>query len=294
MSKKASDFDPEVLRLFDRYVHGDIDRRAFLRGAARFAAGLAGAGALLEALSPKFAQAQQVASDDERIVATRETFDSPAGYGNGEGYLARPRAVERKPPVVLVVHENRGLNPHIEDVARRFALAGFIAFAPDALHPLGGYPGDEDEARRKFATLEQEKAREDFVAAARWLRARSDGNGKLGAVGFCWGGGMVNRLATLLPQLRAAVPFYGVAPPLEDVPRIRAELLLFFAGTDERVNATWPDYEAKLKAARVRFEAQRFDGTQHGFHNDTTPRYDQAAAQAAWSRTIALFDRTLR
>ena len=290
----AADFDPEVLLIFDQYVHGDIDRRTFLRRAAKFAVGTATAVGLLASLQPQFAWAQQVPPTDRRLKAEYVEFDSPKGYGRVRAYLVRPAKVRRKLPVVLVVHENRGLNPHIEDVARRLALEGYIALAPDALFPLGGYPGDEDAARALFAKLEQPKCQEDFVASAEYLLALPEGSGKLGVVGFCYGGSMSNRLATRVPQLLAAVPFYGGAAPLEGVPNIKAEVLLHFAGTDERVNATWPPYEAALKAAGVKYTAHTYDGTQHGFHNDTTPRFDAKAAKLAWKRTLALFKRTLR
>lgn len=291
---KASDFDPEVLRLFDQYVHGAIDRRGFLIGAARFAVGAAGAAGLLAALSPQFAAAQQVKPDDARLSAKSVEFASPKGYGTGRGYLVKPAKASGPLPVVLVVHENRGLNPHIEDVARRFALEDFIAFAPDALFPLGGYPGDEDAARALFGKLDQAKTREDFVAAADMLGRIEGGNGRLGVVGFCYGGGIANLLATRLPNLVAAAPFYGNAAPLEDVGRIKAELLLVLAANDERINAAWPAYEAALKAAGVRYALYQPPDTQHGFHNDSTPRYDEDAAREAWRRTTALFNRTLR
>lgn len=291
---KASDFDPEVLRLFDQYVHGLIDRRGFLTGAARFAVGAAGAAGLLAALSPQFAAAQQIKPDDARLSAQSLEFDSPKGYGKGRGYLVKPANAKGPLPLVLVAHENRGLNPHIEDIARRLALENFIVFAPDALFPLGGYPGDEDAARAKFAELDQAKTREDFLAAAAMLRGIHGGNGKLGAVGFCWGGGMSNFLATRVHELAAAAPFYGPAPALADVPKIKAEMLIVLAGTDERVNATWPPYEQALKAAGVKYALYQPAGTQHGFNNDTTPRYDEKAAKEAWQRTIALFDRRLR
>jgi carboxymethylenebutenolidase len=291
---KASDFDPEVLQLFDEYVHGFIDRRGFLAGAARFAAGAAGAMGLLAALSPKFASAQQVKPDDPRLSAKTIEFASPAGYGKGSGYLARPTQAKGPLPLVLVVHENRGLNPHIEDIARRLALENFIAFAPDALFPLGGYPGDEDAARALFQKLDQDKTRADLLAAAEWLGRVDGGNGRMGAVGFCYGGGIVNVLATKLPHLAAAAPFYGVAPPIADVAGIKAELLVVLAANDERVNATWPAYETALKAAGVRYSLCRPAGTQHGFNNDTTPRYDKEAAAEAWRRTLALFEHALR
>jgi carboxymethylenebutenolidase len=298
--RTAADFDPEVLKLFDKYVHGVIDRRGFLDGAARFAVGGVTAAGLLAALSPDFAAAQQVAKTDARIKAETVDFPSPQGYGTGRGYLVRPAsapptgATTTGLPLVLVVHENRGLNPHIEDIARRLALDNFIAFAPDALFPLGGYPGDEDKAREAFGKLDQTKTREDMVAAATYLTGVPGGNGKLGAVGFCWGGGTVNTLATRVPELRAAVPFYGVAPALDQVAKIKGAVLPMFADEDERVNATWPAYDAALKAAGVRYAAFRYPGTQHGFNNDTTPRYDANAARLAWQRTLAFFNQELR
>ncbi|HSC62619.1 MAG TPA: dienelactone hydrolase family protein [Caldimonas sp.] len=299
----AADFPPEVLRLFDGYVHGRIDRRGFLEGAAKFAVGGVGAAALLEALSPDFARAEQVPKTDPRIVARSVEFPSPQGYGTGRGYLVRPASAPppgdpatptRGLPAVLVIHENRGLNPHIEDIARRLAVDDFIAFAPDALHPLGGYPGDEDKARALFARLDEAKTRENLLASARYLEGVPGGNGKIGAVGFCWGGGMTNLLATRLPELAAAVPFYGAAPPAASVASIQAPLLLVFAENDDYVNRTWPTYEAALKAAGKRYEMHRYAGTQHGFNNDTTPRFDAGAAGQAWQRTIAFFNSTLR
>lgn len=293
----AKDFHPEILRLFDQYVHGLIPRRGFLQNASAFAAGV-GAVELLDMLNPRFAEAQQVRPDDKRLVARHIEIESPKGSGALRGYLARPaeggdKAVGKR-AVVLVVHENRGLNPHIEDIARRLALDGFIALAPDALTPLGGYPGDEDRARELFGKLDKQKSIEDFVAAARHLQDLPDGNGRLGAIGFCWGGGVVNTLAELLPDLVAAVPFYGVAPDLARVGDIKATLQLHFAGEDERVNATWPPYEAALKAAGVRYEAFIYPGVQHGFNNDATPRFDAAAAKLAWERAIGFFDSALR
>ncbi|MEO6279808.1 dienelactone hydrolase family protein [Roseateles sp.] len=279
--------------LFDRYVHGDLSRRGFLDQAAVFAGGPAGAVALLTALSPNFAAAQQVKPDDVRLATRRHAFPSPDGNGQVQGYLVKPFSASGKLPAVLVVHENRGLNPHIEDVARRVALAGYVAFAPDALAPLGGYPGDEDKARELFTKLDSAKARADIVAGARGLLTLPDANGKVGVVGFCWGGTLTNYVATQVPEVAAAVPFYGGAPALEDVPRIKARLLLHYAGNDERVNASWPAYEAALKAAGVRYEQHTYAGTQHGFNNDTTPRYDAAAAQLAWERTLAVFKAAL-
>jgi carboxymethylenebutenolidase len=284
------DFDQELLILFDAYVHGDLDRRGFLEKARRFAkAGVTAAG-LLAALSPDFAVGQQIRPDDARVKAEWITVPSGSGTGGIRGYLVRPASAGTKPlPMVLVIHENRGLNPHIEDITRRLALDGFMAFAPDALTPLGGYPGDEDKARTAFATLDQAKTREDFMAAVDWLRGRPDGNSRLGAVGFCYGGGIVHWLATQRPDLHAAVPFYGNSPAPDQAARVTAPLLVQLAAVDERINAAWPAYEAALKAAGVRYEVHQYPGTQHGFNNDTTPRYDADAAKLAWTRTIAFF-----
>ncbi len=292
--KRAEDFDPELLILFDAYVHGDVDRRGFLERAARFAVGGVSAAMLLDALNPRFAEAQQVAKDDPRLKAEYVEYPSPQGYGKMRGYLVRPAKAAGRLPGVLVVHENRGLNPHIEDVARRMALADFVAFAPDALFPIGGYPGDEDKAREAFRNLDQEKTREDFVAAASWLQARADCSGKIGVIGFCYGGSIANMLATRLPDLAAAVPFYGGQAKAEDVPRIKAPLLIHYAEQDERVNEGWPAYEAALKASQKRYTAHVYPGTQHGFHNDTTPRYDKAAATLAWERSLAFLNANLR
>jgi carboxymethylenebutenolidase len=290
----AHDFDQELLSLFDAYVHGAIDRRGFLDKAAKYAVGGVTAAMLLDQLSPKFAEAQVVKPEDPRIRVQYVEYDSPKGSGKMRGYLAQPAKAAGKLPAVLVIHENRGLNPHIEDIARRLALDNFVAFAPDALFPLGGYPGDEDKARALFQTLDQAKTREDFVAAADWLKARPETTGKIGAVGFCYGGGMVNFLATRVPDLAAGVAFYGSAPNLEDVPKIKAALVIQSAEVDERINASWPAYEAALKAASVRYERYLYPGTQHGFNNDTTPRFDAAAAKLAWERTIAHLNKHLR
>jgi carboxymethylenebutenolidase len=292
--KKAEDFDPELLRLFDAYVHGGVDRRGFLDRAAKFAVGGTTAAMLLEALNPRFAEAQQVAKDDPRLKTESLEYPSPEGSGKMHGYLVRPVKAAGKLPAVLVVHENRGLNPHIEDIARRLALANFMAFAPDALFPLGGYPGDEDKARELFGKLDQTKTREDFVAAAAWLKGRADCSGRIGAVGFCYGGGIANMLATRLPDLGAAVPFYGNQPKAEDVAKIKAPLLIHYAEQDDRINAGWPAYEAALKANKVAYQAFTYPGTQHGFNNDTTPRYDKAAAALAWQRTVEFFEKHLR
>jgi carboxymethylenebutenolidase len=293
--KTAGDFDPEALRLFDQYVHGLIDRRGFLDRAACVAArsGI-GAAALLAALSPDFALGQKVAPNDARIKAEFIEYPSPAGYGRVRAYVARPAQAAGPLPVVLVVHENRGLNPHIEDIARQLALDNFIAIAPDALFPLGGYPGDEDKARDLFGKLDQAKTREDFVASAAHARGIAGGNGKLGSVGFCYGGGVVNMLATRVPELVAGVPFYGNPASPDEAGKIKCELLLIFADNDPRINAAWPPFETALKAAGVHFQAHKYPGTQHGFNNDTTPRFDENAAKQAWGLTIAMFNRTLR
>jgi carboxymethylenebutenolidase len=295
MSRKtAHDFDQELLALFDAYVHGVIDRRTWLDKAAKFAVGGVTAMMLLEQLSPNFAAAQVVSAEDKRIDAKYLEYASPKGYVKARGYCVHPKSAKGKLPGVLVIHENRGLNPHIEDVARRLALDGFITFAPDALFPLGGYPGDEDKARELFSKLDQAKTHEDFVAAAAFLNVRPECTGKMGAVGFCYGGGMVNYLATRLGgDLSAAVCFYGSAPDLEDVPKIKAPLMVHSAEKDERINAGWPEFERALKAANVKYERFLYPGTQHGFNNDTTPRYDAEAAKLAWGRTLAFFEKHL-
>lgn len=292
--KSAQDFDQELLILFDAYVHGIVDRRGFLEKAQKFAVGGLTAAGLLAALSPDFASAQQVPKDDKRILANMVELPSPAGYGTVKGYLVRPAGVTGKLPAILVVHENRGLNPHIEDIARRLALEGYLVFAPDALAPLGGYPGDEDKARSLFATLDQKKTAEDFAASAQWLQAHPDSRGKLGVVGFCYGGGVAHALSVRLPGLAAAVPFYGNHPPVEDAAKVKAPLLIHFAAVDERINAAWPAYETALKAAGVRYTAHQYAGTQHGFNNDTTPRFDAAAAKLAWERTLAFFSQHVK
>jgi carboxymethylenebutenolidase len=293
--KTTADFDPEVMRLFDQYVHGGIDRRAFLDRASRYAAaaGTTSAG-LLAALSPNFAAAQKVSATDARVKTEYVEFASPDGNGKARALVARPANAAGPLPVVLVAHENRGLNPHIEDIARRLAVDNFIAVAPDALFTQGGYPGDEDKARELFAKLDQKKTAEDFVAAAKYARTVAGNNGKLGATGFCWGGGIVNMLATRLPELVSGAPYYGPAPASDQVAKIKAELLIVYAENDERINAMWPAYETALKSASVKFEAHKYPGTQHGFNNDTTPRFDEAQAKVAWGRTLALFNRTLR
>jgi carboxymethylenebutenolidase len=301
--KKASDFDPQLLGLFHRYVHGGISRREFLDGAAKFAVGGMTATALWDMLRPNYALAQQVAKDDKRIRAEYTMYPSPKGNasnGTMRGLLARP-ASGNKFPVVVVVHENRGLNPYIEDVVRRLAIAGFMALGPDAIWPLGGYPSvdkygadADDKAREMQKQLDDGKITEDFVAAAEFLLKNPQSTGKLGAVGFCYGGGMVNRLAVRMPQLAAGVPFYGAAPAIEDVPKIKAALLLHFAEQDPNINGRWPAYEAALKANNVSYEAHIYPKTNHGFHNDTTPRFDEAAAKLAWQRTIDHFNKILK
>jgi carboxymethylenebutenolidase len=292
--KTAADYPQELLDLFHEYQHGDIDRRAFLEGAAKFAIGGLTVAAIFQQLTPNFAWAQQVPPSDKRIKVGYEVVPSPAGNGTIKGYLARP-AKSGKLPVVLVIHENRGLNPYIEDVARRLALANFIAFAPDGLTSVGGYPGDEDKARAAFRNVDGKKMTEDFVAAAKWLKARKDSNGKLGAVGFCFGGGMVNQLAVLLgSDLKAGVAFYGRQAGVADVPKISAPLMFNYASNDPGVNAGIANYEAALKANNKVFESHMYEGKQHGFHNDTTPRYDEAAARLAWTRTLDWFNKYLR
>ena len=292
--KTAKDFDQGLLNLFDQYVHGALDRRGFLERATKFASAGVTAAMLLDQLNPQFVAAQQIAKDDKRLKTEYVEYPSPKGNTKTRGYLARPAAGNGKLPGILVVHENRGLNPHIEDVARRLALEKFVAFAPDALAPLGGYPGDEDKARALFSQLDQMKTREDFLAAAEYLKTRPECTGKIGAVGFCYGGGIVNMLATRLPDLGAAVPFYGNQPSAEDAARIKSPLLIHYAENDDRINAGWPAYEAALKANNVPHTMYKYPGTQHGFNNDTTPRYDEAAAKLAWQRTLEFFNKNLR
>jgi carboxymethylenebutenolidase len=292
--KVASDYPQELLDLFHEYQHGDIDRRAFLDRAGKFAVGGLTVAAIFEGLKPNYAWAQQVPPDDKRIKAGYEVVQSPAGNGSIKGYLARP-AQGKKLPVVLVIHENRGLNPYIEDVGRRFALANFVAFAPDGLTSVGGYPGSDEKGAAAFRTVDGKKMTEDFVAAARWLKARSDSTGKLGAVGFCFGGGMVNQLAVRLgADLNAGVAFYGRQASADDVPRISAPLLLHYAGNDQGVNAGIANYEAALKGNNKVYSLHMYEGKQHGFHNDTTPRYDETAAKLAWTRTLEFFNKYLR
>ena len=292
--KKATDFPQELLDLFDRYVHGEIPRRDFLEGAKKFAVGGMTATAIWESLRPNYAWAEQVPKDDSRIKTESATVDSPQGNGSIKGYLARP-ATAGKLPGVIVVHENRGLNPYIEDVARRLAVANFIAFAPDGLTSVGGYPGDNEKGGELFQKVDKPKMVEDFIAAARWLKARPDCTGKIGVVGFCFGGGMANNLAVRLgSDLAAAVPFYGGQPPTAEVSKIKAPLLIHYASLDSRINSGWPPYEGALKANQVTYTMHMYEGANHGFHNDTTPRYDEAAAKLAWQRTLDFFNKHLR
>jgi carboxymethylenebutenolidase len=292
--KEASAYPQELLDLFHEYQHGDIDRRTFLDRAGKFAVGGLTVAAIFEGLRPNYAWAQQVPPDDKRLKVGYEVVQSPAGNGSVKGYLARP-AKGGKLPAVLVIHENRGLNPYIEDVARRLALAKFVAFAPDGLTSVGGYPGSDEKGAAAFRTVDGKKMTEDFVAAARWLKARSDSTGKLGAVGFCFGGGMVNQLAVRLGgDLNAGAAFYGRQPGADDVPKISAPLLLHYAGNDQGVNAGIAAYEAALKANKKSYALYMYEGKQHGFHNDTTPRYDEEAAKLAWARTLDFFNKHLR
>jgi carboxymethylenebutenolidase len=293
--KKASDYPQELLDLFDKYVHGDMERRDFLESAKKFAVGGVTATALWESLRPNYAWAQQVPKDDTRIATESITVPSPQGNGNIKGYFVKPAKATGKLPGVIVIHENRGLNPYIEDVARRLGTANFIAYAPDGLTSVGGYPGDNEAAGKLFGTVDRAKMTEDFVAAARWLKARPDCNGKIGAVGFCFGGGMVNQLAVRLgSDLAAAVPYYGSQPQVADVPKIKAPIMAQYASLDKRINDGWPAYEEALKANNVKYTMHMYEGTNHGFHNDTTPRYDEAAAKLSWQRTLEFFNTHLR
>lgn len=292
---RASDLPKEVLNLFDQYVHGDIDRRGFLENASRFAIGGLTAAAMLDFLSPNYALAQQVQPNDERIQAEWIAVNSPDGYGTVRCYTARPavRAIRTTLPAVLVIHENRGLNPYIADVVRRLAVANFIALAPDGLTSLGGYPGTDEVGTTMQAKLDPNKMLQDFIAGARHLRENSQTNGKIGAVGFCFGGGMTNQVAVWLPWLQAAAPFYGPQPKAEETSRIQAPLLIHYAAMDDRINMGWPAYETALKAGKKKYTMYQYPNTMHGFHNDTTPRYDAAAAKLAWDRTITFFNENL-
>lgn len=289
----ARDFPQELLELYDFYAHGKITKREFLDRAGKYAVGGVTAAALLASLSPNYALAQQVEFTDPDIVAEYITYRSEKGHGDVRGYLVRPAKAKGKVAGVVVVHENRGLNPYIEDVARRVAKAGFVALAPDGLSSVGGYPGNDEKGRELQQTVDPEKLMNDFFAAVEHLMASDLTTGKVGIVGFCYGGGVCNAAAVAYPELAAAVPFYGRQAPAEDVPRIKATLLLHYAELDTRINEGWPAYEAALKEHGKTYEAHIYPGVNHGFHNDSTPRYDEAAAKLAWERTIAWFDRYL-
>lgn len=293
--KQASEYPQELLNLFDKYVHGEIDRRAFLDGAQRFAVGGLTATAIWESLRPNYAWAEQIPKDDKRITADYQTVDSPQGNDKIKGYFVKPSNAKGKLPGVIVVHENRGLNPYIEDVARRLATENFIAFAPDGLTSVGGYPGDNEKGGQLFAQVDKPKMTEDFIAAAKWLKARPECTGKIGVVGFCFGGGMANNLAVRMgSDISAAVPFYGGQPPAAEVSKIKAPLLIHYASLDKRINDGWPAYEEALKANNLKYAMHMYEGANHGFHNDSTPRYDEAAAKLAWQRTVEFFNKNLR
>ena len=293
--KKASDFPQELLNLFDLYVHGDIQRREFLDGAQKFAVGGVTAAALLEMLRPNYAWAIQVPESDSRIKAESATVPSPKGNGKITGYLVRPANAAGKLPAILVVHENRGLNPYIKDVARRLAIANFMAFAPDGLTSVGGYPGDDEKGAKLFSEVDRGKMTEDFLAAAEWLKSRPDSTGKVGAVGFCFGGGVVNILAVRMGNdLAAAVPFYGNQPNAADAAKIKAPVLAHYGELDTRITSGWPAFDKELSAAHITHQGYVYAGANHGFHNDTTPRYDEAAAKLAWQRTLDWFNKYLR
>jgi len=292
--KKASDFDPRILEIFDGYVHGTMSKRDFMSRAGKYAvAGVTGA-MILEQLQPNYALAQQVAPDDSEIVTEVIEYESPEGHGTIKALMAKPAGATGKLPAVLVVHENRGLNPYIEDVVRRTAKAGYLAIGPDGLTPLGGYPGTDEEGREMQRSLDGAKLMEDFFADFEFLRDHPDSTGRVGAVGFCYGGGVCNALAVAYPEMAASVPFYGRQPPAEDVPSIQAPLMIQYAGLDERINAGWPAYSEALKANQKAFSVHFYPEVNHGFHNDTTPRYDEEAATLAWKRTIAFFDQHVR
>jgi carboxymethylenebutenolidase len=287
--KKASDFPQELLDLFHLYVHGEIDRGTFLGRAGKFAVGGLTVGGILAMLAPNYAWAQQVPKDDKRIRAEYAVVPSPQGNGSIKGYLVRPADATAKVPAVLVIHENRGLTPYIEDVARRLGTANYMAFAPDGLTSVGGYPGDDEKGAALFAKVDQQKMFEDFAASAAWLKARPESTGRLGVVGFCFGGSVTNILAVRMPDISAAVPFYGAPPAAADVPKIKAAILVHQAGLDTRLASTWPAYDAELTAAKIPHAGYIYANANHGFHNDTTPRYDEAAAKLAWGRTLDWF-----
>jgi len=292
---KASDYPQEVLDLFHEYQHGDMSRRDFIDRLGKYAVGGVTAMAIYESLKPNYAWAQQVTKDDKRLKTSYETVPSPEGNGSIKGYFVRPASASGTLPAILVIHENRGLNPYVEDVARRFAIANFIAFAPDGLTSVGGYPGDDEKGAAKFREVNGPKMFEDFVASAKWLKGRPESSGKLGAVGFCFGGGVVNSLAVRLgSDLSAGAPFYGRQPSAEDTAKIKAPLMLHYAGNDQGINAGIPAFEEALKANNKTYTKYVYEGTQHGFHNDTTPRYDEAAAKLAWQRTLEFFNKNVR
>jgi len=292
--KKASDYPQELLDIFHEYQHGDISRRDFMDRIKKFAVGGVTTAAIYESLKPNYAWAQQVPKEDSRIKTSYDTVPSPQGNGSIKGYLAKPASAAGKVPAVIVIHENRGLNPYIEDVARRFAVANFIAYAPDGLTSVGGYPGDDEKGAAKFREVNGPKMLEDFVAAASWLKSHPQSSGKIGAIGFCFGGGIVNQLAVRMPDLGAGAPFYGRQPSAEDTAKIKAPLMLHYAGNDPGVDQGIPAFEAALKANNKKYEVFVYDGAQHGFHNDTTPRYDEKAAKLAWQRTLEFFNKSLR
>ena len=293
--KKASDYPQELLDLFDLYVHGELERRDFIERAGRFATGAVTAVGIWESLRANYAWAEQIPKDDARLKTERVTVPSPEGNDSIGGYLVRPAKATGKLPAVLVVHENRGLNPYIEDVARRLGTENFMAFAPDGLTSVGGYPGDDEKGGKAFQQVDRQKLLLDFMAAARWLKTRPDSTGKVGVVGFCFGGGVANNLAVRMgDELAAAVAFYGSAPPLEDVPKIKAAVLVHHGSMDKRLIEGWPAYEAALKANNIRYSGYVYEGAQHGFHNDTTPRYDEAAAKLSWQRTVDFFGKNVK
>jgi len=292
--KTADQYPQELLDLFHEYQHGDMDRRAFMNSIAKFAVGGLTVAAIFESLKPNYAWAQTVKADDTDIKVGYETVQSPQGNGSIKGYLAGP-AKGKKFPAIIVIHENRGLNPYVEDVARRLAKQGYLAYAPDGLTPVGGYPGDDEKGAAAFRQVDGKKMFEDFVAAAEWLKKRPDSTGKLGAIGFCFGGGVVNQLAVRLGKdLNAGVAYYGAQPGAADVPKIQAALMLHYAGNDQRIDAGIPAYEEALKANNKKYEIFKYDGTQHGFHNDTTPRYDATAAKLSWDRSLEFFKKNLK
>ncbi len=291
---KASDFHPYILEIFDGYVHGKLTKREFIREAGKYAAAGVTGLMILNQLAPDYALAQQVKADDPAIVTSRVTVPSPEGHGSISGLMVMPAKAKGKLPAVLVIHENRGLNPYIEDVVRRLAKAGYMAFGPDGLSSVGGYPGNDEKGRELQAKLDPTKLLEDFFASFAFLRDHKDSNRKVGAVGFCYGGGVCNALAVAYPEMAASVPYYGRQPRAEEVPAIKAPLLVHYAEVDERINAGWLPYQAALISNQKKFEVHFYPGTQHGFHNDSTPRYDKAAAELSWARTLDFFGKNLR